>query len=184
MGDETTGVLRALWAEDGTQPPDLGTYAAAHGRRLTRLAYALTRDAHVAEDLVQTTFLELHRAWDRLGGVEDVDAYARRVLVNRLRDLQRRRAWSERPGHVPVEELRGEPADPVDATAAVDERDRLVALLGQLAPRARAVLALRYLDDRSDAQIADALGLRVASVRATASRALRHLAHHVQEEDR
>ena len=60
-------------------------------------------------------------------------------------------------------------ADPADA---VVERDATRAVLDGLAPRARAVLVLRYYADLDDRAIADALGISESTVRATASRAL------------
>jgi len=66
-----------------------------------------------------------------------------------------------------------------DAVAPVDdpadevvERDALIALIATLPPRQRAVVALRYYEDCSDAEIAELLGCRVATVRSHAARAL------------
>jgi DNA-directed RNA polymerase specialized sigma24 family protein len=56
-------------------------YFAARAVHLRRLAYALSGDWHLAEDLVQHTFLQLYRHWRRID-TTTVDAYARRTLVN------------------------------------------------------------------------------------------------------
>ena len=61
------------------------------------------------------------------------------------------------------------------ALGTVDATSDLVEVLGTLAPLQRAVLALRYFDDLSEAQVADILGCSVGTVKSTASRALERL---------
>ena len=53
-----------------------------------------------------------------------------------------------------------------------EDRDAVFGLLAQLSPRQRAVLVLRYYEDLSEAQIAEALGCSTGTVKAHASRAL------------
>ena len=59
-----------------------------------------------------------------------------------------------------------------DPSGAVAERDAMVSMIAALPPRQRAVLALRYYDGRTDAEIAELLGCREATVRSHAARAL------------
>lgn len=56
-------------------------YFRARVQRMRRVGYALCGDWHAAEDLVQATFVRLHRAWPRIDKVT-IDAYARRTMVN------------------------------------------------------------------------------------------------------
>jgi DNA-directed RNA polymerase specialized sigma24 family protein len=56
--------------------------------------------------------------------------------------------------------------------AGYDEHAAMLAEIGKLPRRQRAVLALRYYEDRSDAEIAELLGCAPSTVRAYASRAL------------
>jgi DNA-directed RNA polymerase specialized sigma24 family protein len=66
-------------------------YVTGAAGRLRRVAYALCGDWHQADDLVQATFLRLYLNWRRVRG-ETVDAYARRILLNRyLSDRRRNR---------------------------------------------------------------------------------------------
>jgi DNA-directed RNA polymerase specialized sigma24 family protein len=60
---------------------------------LHRTAYLLCGDAHLAEDLVQSTALALYRKWHRVQAADNIDAYVRRVLVNEFLG-ERRRPWS------------------------------------------------------------------------------------------
>ncbi|MEV0902932.1 SigE family RNA polymerase sigma factor [Actinoplanes sp. NPDC049802] len=142
-------------------------YVAQHGASLLRLAYVLTTDAYLAEDLTQTALTNAYRRWHRVQAARDPDAYVCRILLNAHLGWRRRRSSSERP----VPEITSGPtiADPADAVAT---RDRMHQLLAGLAPRARTVLVLRYYLDLDDAGIAEAMGISQSTVRATAARAL------------
>jgi len=60
---------------------EFAEYFAARAGQLRRVAYALCGDWHLAENLVQHTFVQLYRHWRRIRG-ETLDAYTRRVLLN------------------------------------------------------------------------------------------------------
>jgi RNA polymerase sigma factor (sigma-70 family) len=60
---------------------------------------------------------------------------------------------------------------------AVDTASELLDALGKLAPRQRAVLVLRYFEDLPEAQVAEAMGCSVGTVKSTTSRALERLRH-------
>lgn len=144
-------------------------YVAARGPALQRLAYVLTGDAHAAEDLTQAALYDVLRHWRRVARAGHPDAYVRRVVVNRYLSEHRRRASSE----LVLDDV--EPlstASAPDPATGVAARDEVRHALSALAPRARAVLVLRYYADLDDAAIADALGIAPGTVRATASRAL------------
>ena len=136
--------------------------------RLLRTAYLLTHDWALAEDLVQTALARAWEAWHRIEG--DPEPYVRRIIVNSYASWWRRR-WT---GELPTEVL-PERAHPGDAHSGVDERDRLWRALRQLPRRQRAVLVLRYFEDMSEAEIADALGCSLGTVKSQASRALAKL---------
>ena len=154
------------------------------GAAWLRLAYLLTGDRHLAEDLLQTALVQVFRRWSSAGRAAEPDAYVRRVLVNTLITWRRRRAWWERPtasGALPEGAARAGDSGPTGAAGATDAvdvaddlaaRDALWRLLERLAPRARAVLVLRFYEDLDDVTIAAVLGVAPGTVRATASRAL------------
>ncbi len=149
----------------GARAAELDDYFAARGPALRRTAYLVVHDWHTAEDMVQTTFVQLYVAWPRIreGGLE---AYARRTLVNAcLTHLRKRR--------------REQPAAAALDTVAVPEPDRvhLMAALRELPPQQRAVVALRFLDDLSVADTADVLGVAEGTVKSQTSRALANLRH-------
>jgi RNA polymerase sigma-70 factor (sigma-E family) len=148
---------------------DFDEYVAERGEALLRLANVLTGDPVAGEDLTQATLVDVLRRWDRVSGASYPEAYVRRVMLNRFLSWRRRRATTE----VLVSDIephaRDWQADPAVALAA---RDELRRALIRLAPRARAVLVLRYYADMDDAAIAEAMGVGAGAVRATASRAL------------
>jgi RNA polymerase sigma-70 factor (sigma-E family) len=142
---------------------------------LLRTAYLVTGDAGHAEDLVQECLFKVARRWSRVVAMESPCAYARRVLVNLALDGSKRRSRQRdeleaqrRPGGPPP--LASEIS--WGAFATVDERIELIRALGELPPRQRAALVLRYFDDLSEAEVASTLGCSVGTVKSTTSRAL------------
>lgn len=74
---------------------DFESWLVAREPALQRLALLLTGDEHTAQDLVQTSLAKLYLAWDRLDDRDNLDAYARRILVNEHRTAWRR-PWRRR----------------------------------------------------------------------------------------
>jgi RNA polymerase sigma-70 factor (sigma-E family) len=136
---------------------------------MLRFAMVLSCDRGLAEDVVQDVLVNVHRHWDRISGLDNPEAYVRRMIVNQY--LSWRRKWAR---YVPVAEL-GEhdthAAEPDHATQHAD-RAELIAELAKLPPKQRAVIALRYFSGLSDAEIAETLSCRPVTVRSQASRAL------------
>jgi RNA polymerase sigma-70 factor (sigma-E family) len=137
-------------------------------RRLLRTAYLLTGDQGRAEDLLQASLAKTWSAWPRLHQ-EVAEAYVRTVLVRTSATWWRRRWRGERPTA-----LLPERAGP-DEQARLAERDALLRALGRLPARMRAALVLRYFEDYSERQVADALGCPVGTVKSLCSRGLARL---------
>ena len=147
------------------------TSSASSSRRapaaLLRTAYLLAGDWATAEDLLQTALTKTYLAWRRLGEIEAVEPYARRVLVNTSTSWWRRRWHGERPT-----EVLPEPAGAGPDRASSLERDALWRHVRALPARQRAVLVLRFYEDLSEAETARLLGVSVGTVKSQASRAL------------
>ncbi|MET7371111.1 SigE family RNA polymerase sigma factor [Micromonospora arida] len=141
-------------------------FVAARSAALLRTAYLLTGDWATAEDLLQTALTKTYLAWKRLGGIEAVEPYARRVMVNTSTSWWRRRWHGERPTEV-LPERAG-----VDEIEQQLDRDLLWRHLRALPNRQRAVLVLRYYEDMSEAQTAAMLDISPGTVKSQASRAL------------
>lgn len=132
--------------------------------RLLRAAYLLTGDRHRAEDLVQDALLKVALRWARLQHGNPT-AYARRILVND------HASWWRRRREYAVADQR---------EAAAPDDDPIVSLvvrraLSRLTPRQRAVLVLRHLEDLSEREVAETLGVSVGTVKSQNAAALQRL---------
>jgi RNA polymerase sigma-70 factor (sigma-E family) len=146
---------------------EFAAFVAARYRALVRTGLLLCGDRGHAEDLAQSALIRTYLAWSRLREPENAEAYARRVLV-RLAIRARQRRWNQEitAGRMPERAAAGPGGD-----LAVDVRRALAALpAGQ-----RAVLVLRYFDDRSEAETARLLGIPPGTVKSRAARGLASL---------
>ncbi|MEV4810550.1 SigE family RNA polymerase sigma factor [Micromonospora avicenniae] len=143
-------------------------FVATRSPRLQRTAYLLTHDWAQAEDLLQTALVRAWSAWGRIDG--DPEPYVRKVLVNVYASWWRRR-W--RHVEQPMSQLPERSS--VDHISRVDRRDEVWQALGRLPRRQRAVLVLRYFEDMTEAQIAEAMSISVGTVKSQAKKALEKL---------
>jgi RNA polymerase sigma-70 factor (sigma-E family) len=141
-----------------------------HAPGAGRLAYLLTGDPHLAEDLVQEAFVRLMGRLGRIRNAEAVDAYLRRSVVNLARKHWRKRG-SERAYLRGQGTSRAAPTAPPDVAA----RDELWDALSRLPYRQRAAIVLRFYEDLSEQQTARALGCAVGTVKSSVSRGLRQM---------
>ena len=143
------------------------------GSSLLAAATALAGNRQDGEDLLQAALERVLRKPRHLDGdgQGDVEGYLRRVLYNLAADGWRRRGtWRQKL--LRAETVTAAAPDPV---TEVDLRDELVQLLGQLPPRQRAVVVLRYWEQRSETETAALLGCSEGTVKSAASRGLAHL---------
>lgn len=146
---------------------EFSEYVAARRAQLRRTAYLLCGDTHRAEDLVQTALMKLYVAWPRIRRDGNVDAFARRIVVNAHLDETRRPWRRERSG------LDG--LDVAREDAPVHDRDLLVAALADLPERQRRVVVLRHYWGLSVEETAADLGISPGTVKSQTSHALRRL---------
>lgn len=140
-------------------------FAHAYGDRLFRTALMLTADWHLAEDLTQVTLAKAYASWRRVERAGDPVAYVRGVLVKTWLSHLRKRSTGERPVDSPVESTSAPPDSP-------EVRVAVLTALAELAPRDRAVLVLRFFEDRSIDQTAHDLDMSRSAVTTATARAL------------
>lgn len=131
---------------------------------MVRLAYLLTGNRSVAEELVQDAFVSVHRNWGR---AILPDAYLRTAVVNNARSWLRRRVLEDRVPATP----------PPDSGFPADE---MWDVLQHLPERQRAAIVLRFYEDLPHADIARILGCRVPTARTAIHRGLAALRKEMQ----
>ncbi|WP_254716011.1 SigE family RNA polymerase sigma factor [Actinomadura sp. WMMB 499] len=149
-------------------------YVAARGPWLRRVAYLLCQDRHRADDLVQTAATRLYVNWRRASKADNLDGYARTVLV-RAYLAEQRGGWWKRERVIP--DLPEEPVPPPDRAADLDLRTALA----RLPPRQRAAVVLRFYCDLSVEQAATVLGCSAGTVKSQTSRGLDALRRVLEE---
>jgi RNA polymerase sigma-70 factor (sigma-E family) len=149
---------------------DFQEFVRSRWQRLLRIAYLLTGDRHLAEDLTQTALVKAYRLWHRVRRSDNPDAYVRRILVSCDKDRFRKRRVPERLTDMPPDVAVAQ-----DDMARVDQRTLLAAALVRLPRRQRAVVVLRYWEDLSEAEVAETLGCSAGTVKSQAAKALSKL---------
>ena len=168
MADRLDAASVVSAAAEGTSVDQLTETYQAHYRSLLGLAALLLDDNASCEDVVQEAFIRVHAARRRVRDPEKTLAYLRQTVVNLSRSTLRRRIMGLRLLPKPMPDMASAEEGAYDAL----ERDHLRRSLRGLQRRQREVLVLRYLADMTEAQVADALGISVGSVKAYGSRGL------------
>jgi RNA polymerase sigma-70 factor (sigma-E family) len=145
---------------------------------LCRTAYLLTGSHHTAEDVVQSALTRAFVHWAQVRRADYPDAYVRRIVVNEVVSLRRRR-WTREVVLEDTDRLRRAAVQVGPENEVVDRQDMATAL-ASLTLRQRAVLVLRYYDGLSEAEIAEALGIRPGSVKGHARAGLAALGTRLQ----
>lgn len=149
---------------DSTAEHRFREFVHARTPALSRTAYLLTGDAHLAEDLVQTALFKAAKAWHRIEG--DPEPYVRRILYT-----QNVSWWRQR-------RLKESALDAYDAPAAAADPDLRLSLeqaLARLTTRQRTVLVLRFFEDLTEVQAGHALGIGSGTVKSIQRQALGRL---------
>jgi RNA polymerase sigma-70 factor (sigma-E family) len=146
---------------------DFEDFARSRMPHLYRTAWLLVGDSHHAEDLVQETLAKMFRAWPGLQRIDNPPAYAQTVLTRTFISQRRRRSSTEKPSAT-IPDRAEHPSDSalrLTLRSALAELDRLD----------RAVLVLRFFEDRSVEQVAHDLGLSAGAVKNRTARALERI---------
>ena len=147
----------------------LGELYRRHAPDAIRLAYLLTGDRALAEDLVQEAFVRMFGRFRDLRHLDAFGAYLRKTIVNLSRSHFRRvkveRAYVAREARAPVS------AEAPDIGA----RDEMWQALLRLPERQRTAIVLRYYEDLSEAEMADAMRCPAGTVKSLVSRGIGRL---------
>jgi RNA polymerase sigma factor (sigma-70 family) len=142
-----------------------------------RTAYLIARNAADAEDATQDAFVKAYYALDRFRTREPFRPWILRIVSNEARNRRRSAGRRDRLAMREAERRDPEGASPSPDAAAIasETRSMLLAALEGLPERDRLVIGYRYLLDLSEAETAQALGIRPGTVKSRLSRGLARL---------
>jgi len=163
----------------GDLADEFDAFVRARTTSLLRSAFLLTGDKHLAEDLVQNALIRTHRSWRNLHRTGNAEAYTRKVMYHLQVAWWRRgrvaeSSLAEIQGRLGDAGATGRP-DPADHASTSAVRLTLQAALLRLTNSQRAVLVLRFFEDRSEADTAEILQVSVGTVKSQTAKALARL---------
>jgi RNA polymerase sigma-70 factor (sigma-E family) len=144
-------------------------YVRSRGPALLGMAIGLTGNRADAEDLLQAALVNTYLAWNRISDPAAIDGYVRRAMVNTHISQWRRRRLEEYPTDEMPEVAVG------DHAADSDLHELVIRALNRLPRQMRRAVTLRYLEDKTEPEIAAALGISLGTVKSTVSRAVAKL---------
>ncbi|BCJ44720.1 RNA polymerase sigma factor [Actinoplanes ianthinogenes] len=147
-----------------------------HHTDLSRLAYLVTGETQVADDLASDAFVEVWRHWERVCAADSPIAYARGIVTNLARQWIKKQT-RERAGLLRLGLLRRERGGETDTPAILDVR----AALRRLPLRRRECVILRYAFDVPEKEVAEILGISVGAVKSHTSRGAAQLSEFLRE---
>ncbi len=140
-----------------------------HADGAVRLAYLLTGDRQVAEDIVQDAFVKLAGRLTHIRDPNAFEAYLRRTVVNLSRSYWRRQKVERTYLKRERATIGGEPTT---AGSSIEDRELLWRAMAGLPERQRAAIVLRFYEDLSEADVAEILRCRPGTAKSLVSRGL------------
>ncbi len=150
-------------------PSAFAEFVVARSGALQRTAYLMVGDHALAQDLLQEALTKTYVAWPRLREVANAEAYTRRAITTTAISWSRRRSYHERP----AETFPERPVAAADDDVAT--RDWLWQAVQLLPARQRVAVVLRYYEDLTEAQTAEAMGCAVGTIKSQVAQALKRL---------
>lgn len=163
---------------------DFAEVVDANYKRIFRGALSLTGDRHLAEEIVQETFILAFRKFDSFSGRSSPFTWLYGIMLNKYRDHCRKKRLLRRLGFVradtnPGETRNVEAADSSlgDELANSDEGELLTKAVDRLPFSMRTVIAMHYFDDLTLREIAGILNCRVGTIKSRLFNARKRLYH-------
>lgn len=167
-------------------PSSFDAFYEREWRAAVTLGWSLTGSWAAGEDVAQDVFADVYRRWPHVSTLDEPGAWLRRAVINRSTSVHRR--WAVE--HRGAGRLKVIAAGDADGRHDDRTRERAVDRVGDpvfwaavrsLPEQQRAAIVLHYLEDRSVAEIADLLDLRVGTVKTHLHRGRRSLANRLSE---
>ncbi|MGH9492635.1 MAG: RNA polymerase sigma factor [Terriglobales bacterium] len=177
-----TPLLATSQAAEGLAEADFDQLMRLHQRRVYRLLLGMLGDPEAADTLTQECFLRAWRKRSSFRGEAAVGTWLLCIAVNLARDHLRNRrlafwrrlfAASKEGPRAEAEQLPGLQSSPEQALVARQELQGVWAAVEELPAQQKAVFLLRFVEEMSLEEIAQALELRSGTVKSHLFRALR-----------
>lgn len=152
-------------------------FVAARSTALLRAAYLMVGDESLAQDLLQEALTKTYVAWPRLRDPNAAESYTRKAITTTAISWFRRKGWNNERATDRLPES-GSPAQ----DDLVAQREWLWAALQGLPPRQRAAIVLRFYEDLTEAQTADAMGCALGTVKSQVSAGIKKLREQLGED--
>lgn len=165
-----------------TTGDDFSAYVSARGEALLRFAYVLTGEHADAQDAVQIALSRALPRWDRIGAVDDVDAYVKRMVVNAHVSAWRRFRRKESPVPDVLPAGAASSPDPADAVMAAASDEAVWRACSRLTRSHRVAIVLRYYEGLSFKEIGELVGCTETTARSRVFRGLDALRHELEVE--
>lgn len=168
---------------------DFAKVVEAHYDRILRGAVSVSRDRHLAEEIVQDTFVSAFRKFDSFSGRSSVFTWLYRIMLNNYCKHCRKKKLLRRFGFVHADgnpgetnHLKSRAPSPAASLARAEEREFLLQAINTLRPKLRIVVAMRYFDGLPLNKIATILGCQPGTVKSRLFSARKKLCQILQKE--
>jgi RNA polymerase sigma-70 factor (sigma-E family) len=151
-------------AERRKRSDEFAEFVRARSTALHRAAYLMVGEVSLAQDLVQEALVKTYAAWGRLRDTGNAEAYCRKAITTTAISWFRRKSWTQEQPTAALPE-----AQHTSHGDEVTQSQWLWEALQRLPVRQRAAIVLRYYEDLTEAQTADAMGCAVGTVKSQVS---------------
>lgn len=141
-----------------------------HYRRVFNTAYFVCRDTHLAQDVMQETFLKAFRQEDALDDVEHIGAWLTTIATRTAIDMMRTKRWWE----IPTETEYIEGVDHAEPGSVLEQKYIRASVrdeIDRLKPTYKEVILLKYIHGMNEQEIAELLGVKIGTVKSRLHRA-------------
>ena len=167
---------------EGLAAHDFDQIVRLHQQRIFRVLYSLVHDHDLADNLTQDCFLRAYQRRATFRGQSKIETWLIRIAINLVRDHARSRRWAfwrslrRQPAHCETESTKFQASSPESSVErhmiAREQVAAVYSLLQTLSPQQRSVFSLRFFEEMSLEEIAEAMELEVGTVKTHLFRAV------------
>lgn len=187
----TMGMAASRGRTEGIAAEEFDGIVRSHQRRVFGVLFSLVRDRDVADNLTQDCFLHAYHKRATFRGEASLETWLIRIAVNLARDHARNCRWAfwrnilQRSSPPEVEAAETHVPDPCpSAERALLAREQLAAVesaLEEISPQQRLAFSLRFFEEMTLEEIAEAMQVEVGTAKAHLFRAVSAVRNKLKE---